>query len=117
MGPLRAAIFWQGARDGKTRDTASKWGKRFTAFVSDLRKDLGTPNLPVILIMLGSPKGKALLKYPYWEVVREEQRTVNFPGLIKIEADGYERQKDGMHFTTTGQLAIGADLARLLPAP
>ena len=31
-GALRAAIFWQGARDGKTQDAASRWGQRFTAF-------------------------------------------------------------------------------------
>ena len=116
-GLLRAAIFWQGARDGKTQDRASQWGERFTAFVRDLRNDLGTPNLPVILVMLGSPKGQALVRYPYWEVVRKEQRSVDIPGLIKIEAEGYERKSDGMHFTTTGELAIGADLARLLPAP
>jgi hypothetical protein len=71
----------------------------------------------VILVTLGRPEGKGPIKYPYWQVVREQQNSVNIPGVIKIEADGYERKKDGMHFTTKGQLAIGAALAALLPAP
>jgi hypothetical protein len=116
-GVIRAAIFWQGARDAKRLDSALKWRERFTAFVSDLRADLGVPNLPVILVTLGRPEGKGPIKYPYWQVVREQQNSVNIPGVIKIEADGYERKKDGMHFTTKGQLAMGAALAALLPAP
>jgi hypothetical protein len=116
-GRLRVAIFWQGARDAKTLDGALKWKERFTAFVRDLRSKLGLPNLPVILIMLGKSEGKGPIKYPYWEVVRQQQRAVDIPGVIKIEADGYERKEDGMHFTTKGQLAFGATLATLLPAP
>ena len=57
-------------------------------------------------------KGKA-----YWQVVREQQRSVNIPGVIKIDSDGYERKVDGIHFTTRGQLAIGAALEHLLPGP
>lgn len=116
-GTLRAAIFWQGARDGKTLEGALKWGERFAAFVEDLRSDLGIADLPVILVVLGPAERKGKLKYPYWEVVRQQQRAVDIPGVRKIEADGYQRKEDGMHFTTNGQLAIGADLAMLLPDP
>jgi hypothetical protein len=116
-GTLRAAIFWQGARDGKTLDGALKWGERFAALVNELRSDLGIPDLPVILVVLGRPESKGKFKYPYWEVVRQQQRAVDIPGVHKIEADGYERKADGMHFTTKGQLAIGPDLAMLLPGP
>ncbi len=59
---------------------------------------------------------KVANKYPYWEVVREQQRSVNIQGVVKIEANGYERE-DGIHFTTKSQLAFGAALAGLLPAP
>jgi hypothetical protein len=116
-GSLRAVIFWQGARDAKTLDGALKWRERFITFVRDLRSDLRLPDLPVILIMLGSPEGKGPVEYPYWEVVRQQQHAVDIPGVIKVEADDYERKEDGMHFTTKGQLAFGAALAKLLPAP
>jgi hypothetical protein len=116
-GTIRAAIFWQGGADAKRRKDAVKWKARFEAFVADLRSDLGNPNLPIILVTLGAPKKKGLKKFPHWEVVREQQHAVTIPGVIKIEADGYKRRKDGIHFATSGQLAFGAALAGLLPAP
>ncbi|MGB6968539.1 MAG: sialate O-acetylesterase [Methyloceanibacter sp.] len=116
-GTIRAAIFWQGGSDTKYQDDALRWKERFTSFVADLRADLGNPNLPVIMVILGTPNQETLRKRPYWQVVREQQWSVNIPGVIKIEADGYERKADGVHFTTRGQLAFGAALASLLPAP
>ena len=115
-GPVRAVIFWQGGSDAKRGEDALKWKDRFTAFVADLRADLGNPDLPIIMVMLGDPDEKVAKKYPYWQVVREQQRSVNIPGVVKIEANGYERKDDGIHFTTKSQLAIGAELAGLLPA-
>ena len=116
-GAITAAIFWQGGADAKRQGDALKWKDRFTAFVTDLRTDLGNPNLPIVMVILGTPDKKALEKYPYWQVVRDQQHAVNIPGVAKIEADGYERKGDGIHFTTKGQLAFGAVLAGLLPAP
>ena len=114
-GTLRAVLFWQGGSDAIREETAVNWKERFTMFVTELRHDLGNPDLPVIMIMLG--KKMVPHKFAYWEIVREQQRAVNIPGVIKIEADGYERREDGIHFTTKGQLEFGAVLAGLLPAP
>jgi hypothetical protein len=114
-GTLRAVLFWQGGSDAIREETAVTWKERFTTFVADLRRDLGNPDLPVIMIMLG--KKMIPHKFAYWEIVREQQRAVNIPGVIKIEADGFERREDGIHFTTKSQLEFGAVLAGLLPAP
>lgn len=116
-GTIRAVIFWQGGSDAKNEEDALSWKDRFTAFVAELRADLGNPDLPVIMVMLGDPDEKIAKKYPYWQVVRAQQHAVNIPGVAKIEANGYERRPDGIHFTTKGQLAFGAALASLLPAP
>ncbi len=116
-GIIRAVMFWQGGSDAKTQEDALAWKDRFKDFVADLRADLGNPDLPIIMVILGDPDPKVAKKYPYWEVVREQQHAVNIPGVTKIEANGYERKADGIHFTTKGQLAFGAALARLLPAP
>lgn len=117
FGTLRAVVFWQGGRDARRQADALKWADRFTTFVADLRSDLGNPNLPIVLVVLGDPDKKVAKRYPYWQVVRGQQRSVNIPGVVKIEADGYEREEDGIHFTTKGQLAFGPALAGLLPAP
>lgn len=114
-GIIRAVVFWQGGSDAKREEDALKWKERFTAFVVDLRTDLGNPDLPIIMVMLGDPAVPN--RYRYWQVVRDQQHGVDTPGVIKIEANGYERRDDGIHFTTKGQLGFGAALARLLPAP
>ncbi|MGH6824220.1 sialate O-acetylesterase [Methyloceanibacter sp.] len=116
-GTVRAVIFWQGGSDAKSQEDALSWKDRFTALVADLRADLGNPDLPIIMVMLGDPDIKVAKKYPYWQAVRAQQQAVNIPGVTKIEANGYERKADGIHFTTNGQLGLGAALARLLPAP
>lgn len=55
-GTIKAAIFWQGGADTKRQDDALKWKDRFTAFVTDLRTDLGNPNLPIVMVILGTPR-------------------------------------------------------------
>jgi Carbohydrate esterase, sialic acid-specific acetylesterase len=93
------------------------WKDRFTTFVTDLRADLGNPNLPIVLPIIELRNKAAQRKVPYWQIVRDQQRSVDIPGVIKIETDGYERNEDGIHFSTRGQLAFGAQLARVLPGP
>jgi len=114
-GTIRAVIFWQGGSDATNEEDAHKWKERFTTFVADLRTDLGNPDLPVIMIMLGNPPVPNRRRY--WQVVRDEQHEVGIPNVIKVETNGYERRDDGIHFTTKGQLEFGKALARLLPAP
>jgi Carbohydrate esterase, sialic acid-specific acetylesterase len=116
-GTIRVVIFWQGGDDAKKQDDAVLWKDRFATFVDDLRAELGNPNLPIVLPILELQNKTARKKLPYWQIVRDQQRSVNIPGVIKIETDGYERKEDGIHFTTRGQLALGAQLARVLPVP
>jgi carbohydrate esterase-like sialic acid-specific acetylesterase len=113
-GTIRVVIFWQGGDDAKKQEDAVQWKDRFTTFVADLRADLANPNLPIVLPISELHDKRA---YSYWKIVRAQQRSVNIPGVIKIDTVGYERQEDGVHFTTKGQLAFGAQLARVLPAP
>ena len=101
-GTIRAVIFWQGGEDAETEKNALKWKERFATFVADLRADLGDPNLPVIMIMVALHDKGAVKDHPYWEIVREQQRTVNIPGVIKFDSDGYERKLDGVHFHHQG---------------
>jgi len=116
-GTVRAVIFWQGGADARKQKDAVIWKDRFTTFVADLRADLGNPNLPIVLPIIEMQTKAAKKREPYWEIVRDQQRSVDIPGVIKIETGGYERKEDGIHFTTKGQLAFGAKLARSLPEP
>jgi hypothetical protein len=44
-GNLRAVVFWQGGSDAKRQEDALQWKNRFTALVSDIREEVGNPNL------------------------------------------------------------------------
>jgi len=116
-GMIRAVIFWQGGEDAKTEKDALKWKESFTTFVTDLRQDLGIPDLPIVLVMLAIHDKKAVAKSPYWQVVRQQQLAVDIHEVLKFDSDGYERKADGVHLSTKGQLALGAALAHLLPTP
>ncbi|MGB9349510.1 MAG: sialate O-acetylesterase, partial [Pseudolabrys sp.] len=61
--------------------------------------------------------GTPLQKYPYRDVVRQQQLSVQLPYLTKIETIGYDYNSDDIHLTTAGQLALGPVIASALPAP
>jgi hypothetical protein len=113
---IRAVIFWQGGHDARSLRSAIQWKEGFTRMVAELRATLGNPNLPIILVMLDEGPREPN-KYPYWHIVRDQQRAVNLPRVTKITAGDYERKSDGIHLDTRGQLAIGTALAGVLPAP
>ena len=116
QGRLRALVFWQGGGDGKDEKRAESWGENFERMVSAWRTDIGDPKLPVILLVL-KPADQTLRKYPYRDVVRQQQLSVQVPYLTKIETIGYDYYRDGIHLTTLGQLEVGPVIATALPAP
>jgi Carbohydrate esterase, sialic acid-specific acetylesterase len=117
QGKIRAIVFWQGGRDGKTKESAEQWGQNFKTMVTAWRRDLGNPKLPVILLVLKPATRQTLKKYPDRDVVREQQLSVQLPYLTKIETIGYDYYSDDVHMTTAGQLALGPVIAAALPAP
>jgi carbohydrate esterase-like sialic acid-specific acetylesterase len=116
-GKVRALVFWQGGQDGKNQDEARHWGENFKNMITAWRRDLGDPNLPVIMLVLKPGTPQTLRKYPYRDIVREQQLSVEMPYLTKIETIGYSYYDDDIHLTTAGQLALGPALAAALPPP
>jgi hypothetical protein len=116
QGKLRALVFWQGGGDGKDKKRAESWGENFKRMVMAWRTDIGDPKLPVILLVV-TPAEQTLRKYPYRDVVRQQQLSVQMPYLTKIETIGYDHYSDGIHLTTLGQLALGPVIATALASP
>jgi hypothetical protein len=117
QGKLRALVFWQGGADGKDKKAAESWGENFKNMVTAWRTNIGNPNLPVIMLVLKPGTEKTLKRYPYRDVVRQQQLSVQIPYLTKLETIGYDYYTDDIHLTTAGQLAIGRVIAAALPAP
>jgi hypothetical protein len=108
---------WQGGQDGKDKKTAKQWEKNFKKMVTSWRADIGNPNLPVILLVLKPGTEQTLQEYPYRDMVRQQQLSVQLPYLTKIEAFGYDYSSDDIHLTTAGQIALGPVIAAALPSP
>lgn len=117
QGKVRALVFWQGGADGKKKKAAESWAENFKKMVTAWRADIGDPNLPVIMLVLKPGTEQTLKKYPYRDIVREQQLSVQIPYLTKIETIGYDYYEDDIHLTTRGQLALGPVIAKALASP
>ena len=85
--------------------------------VTAWRADIGDPNLPVIMLVLKPGTEQTLKKYPYRDIVRGQQLSVQILYLTKIETIGYDYYEDDIHLTTRGQLALGPVIAKALASP
>ena len=116
-GKVRAVVFWQGGQDGKDKDLAERWSENVKKMVTSWRADIGDPTLPFILLVLKPGTEQTLKDFPYRDIVREQQLSVELPYLTKIETIGYDYYADDIHMTTPGQLALGPVIAAALPPP
>jgi hypothetical protein len=117
QGKIRALVFWQGGEDGKDKEAAKSWAKNFKRMVKAWRTDLGDPNLPVIMLVLKPGTKQTLKRFPYRDIVREQQLSVKMRYLTKIETIGYSYYRDDIHLTTAGQLALGPVIGKALTTP
>lgn len=109
---IDALLFWQGENEGLAANTveALKWKDQFTQFVSDVRSDLGKPNLPIVFVQIG----KRYHHGDAWDVVKEQQAMVSIPNVRMVKADEFESLPDKLHFSQEAYNGIGARLANAL---
>jgi hypothetical protein len=102
-------MWMQGERDAKFQDTAKNYAKNFEEFVSQVRKDLRSPHLPIIYGQVNPPAEQ----FPFVHTVREEQAKIEHQvsGSKMIKADDLSKLGDGLHFNTSGLLKIGKRFA------
>ena len=72
---------------GRAGQAAESWAENFKKMVTAWRADIGDPNLPVIMLVLKPGTEQTLKKYPYRDIVREQQLSVQIPYLTKIGDD------------------------------
>lgn len=112
---LRALLFYQGESDCDTEERASTWGKRFAAFVRQVRADLQAPTLPVVLVAVTTTDLPICTFRD--EVRRQQLGLVAASGLehvAVVDAHGLELQADGLHLTIPAQVTLGQRLAQAL---
>ncbi len=122
-GPVVAILFFQGEAEAENVEGSSKvrafaqWGELFGKFVTDLRRDLNNPRLPVVFAQIGAfPTGrcghpqacKHYLADP-WNEVRQQQADFQMECVAMITTDD---MSDGdVHFSAAAYDVIGARFA------
>ena len=115
MGRIAGVLFFQGETDAQDPNqfptpeaNPFDWAELFTTFITDLRTDLNQSSLPVVFAQLGS--NNAPEAFLNWEVVKQEQLSVQLPKTAMIITDDLPLL-DGLHFTTQSYRIIGERFA------
>ncbi|KAL2939317.1 hypothetical protein RDABS01_000149 [Bienertia sinuspersici] len=103
---IKALLWYQGESDTLTEVDADAYKKRMEKFISDVRKDLHLPMLPIIQVALASG-----LDEKFTEKVREAQLEIEIPNVVCVDAKGLDLQDDNLHLSTKGQVQLGQMLA------
>jgi hypothetical protein len=115
-GTLRAIIWHQGETDSEHDETAATYSARWQGMVADLRKDLGLPDMPVVVGQLG-PYLKPE-RFRGVEVVRTALRNLPaaVPHVTFMDSDGLTHKGDGVHFDAASEIELGRRYALALVA-
>lgn len=89
--------------DGQKEETAQAYSDGLTRWVETARRDLGKPNLPIVLMRAIPPRPNQI----HLETVRRAQDALKLPHLRVIPCDDVERGSDQVHFSTAGRLDLG----------
>jgi Carbohydrate esterase, sialic acid-specific acetylesterase len=86
----------------------TNYAEMFEKFVTDMRADVGNPNLPVVFAQIGSNKNSE--KYVNWEIIQQQQESVTLACSAMITSDDLEL-RDEIHYTTSSYQIIGERFA------
>ena len=113
-GNLRGVLWYQGESDADAQ-LAATYQARLSAWIADLRAEVGRPNLPVLLVQLGRyvapPPPEPITP---WDTVRAALSTLpeSVPHTAATSAIDLGLD-DGVHINTSGLIRLGRRLARL----
>ncbi|XP_042964641.1 probable carbohydrate esterase At4g34215 [Carya illinoinensis] len=103
-GNIRALIWYQGESDCGEQDSMLYKG-RLEKFFNDVRLDLNSPDLPIILVLISVGEGNFLRN------VRDAQVNINLKNVVRIDAMGLTLLPDHLHLDTKSAVSIGQKLA------
>lgn len=116
LGQVRALVWIQGEGDTIPANaaTAQIYDQYLAALVSNLRADLGLPNLPVIIAGLGNNTHADMADYPNWSLVRSKQ----IAAAAAIQNSVYVNMSDVtltynlVHYNVPGYNTLAARMAQ-----
>jgi len=107
-GRLRGILWHQGESDSNTEDKARSYRERWTAFIGQLRSDIG--DVPVVVGQLGEflytrPEKPQLIS----RIVNEQLALLPLyvPRVAFVSSQGLQHKGDGVHFDSAGLRELG----------
>lgn len=112
--PVYSGFVWkQGGADGTKKDLADEYYDTFVQLVSDLRKDLSTPDMPVFVLTYASDEDLAKKtltgkrKYIKTVLMAHNKAGRDIPNCTTVLHGQLPKEKDGVHFNHEGQVKLG----------
>ena len=107
-------VWKQGGADGSKKDLAEAYYDTFKQLVADVRKDLSTPHLPVLVLTYLSDEDLEKIEQPsgrrrYIKQVLQahNQAGRDIPGVTAVHHGRLPGENDGINFNAEGQLKLG----------
>ncbi|XP_073156900.1 probable carbohydrate esterase At4g34215 [Henckelia pumila] len=105
-GEIKALLWYQGESDALHYEDAQLYGSRLAKFLTDVRADLGLPDLPVLVVAMMTGDGE------YKMMVRQAQKDIKLPHVVTVDAKGASiKYNDKLHLNKAGSVEVGKRLA------
>jgi hypothetical protein len=118
VGIISGVLWHQGESDSTALSNAETYESRLTKMFQDLRQDLNSPDLPIVVGQLGMFFSKPKEKAPYADVVRNSLKKMpdSLPNIGFADSAGLTDKGDGTHFTADSQRQFGVRYAESMHA-
>ncbi len=113
-GVIKGVLWHQGEADSGKQETADSYGKRLGGMIQDLRKDLGEPDLPVVVGEIGGFLDKR--RNPHADTVRAEIKRIpsRVPHTGFAGSEGLGHKGDKLHFSADAAKSLGERYAKAM---
>ncbi|MFT4177084.1 MAG: sialate O-acetylesterase [Luteolibacter sp.] len=114
-GIIKGVLWHQGETDASKQAFAESYEARLTRMFSDLRQDLGQPDLPIVVGQLGEFVSQHP-KSPFTEPVRAALANIpkTVPHVGFADSAGLKDKGDKLHFNTDAQKEFGKRYAHAM---
>lgn len=107
------ALLWmQGETDARYKKNAKNYERNFNLLIKKFRQDFNDSILPIIFGKV-NPKTKI---YKFLDEVQDAQNNIlkSLDNSYIIETDSFQKQTDGVHYSSQGILELGTEYGNIL---
>ncbi len=110
-GVIEGILWHQGESDSSKAEDATTYEARLTQMFTDFRKDLGQPDLPIVVGQLGT-----FVKFPQVETVKTALTHLpnDLPHVALADSEGLTHKGDQLHFNAASQSEFGKRYAEAM---